>query len=185
MRKISLLALLLGASAIAMAAVVEPARPRTPVDVVDISAKEIPVDVPVEVEEELVVEDLGHLREYQGLEDAKYMRNIVTKLRDDPEAIMRNVYGASINDIDMEHYADKKALGTNREVYGVNLKHETKDGHWADSLSDVRLPDFPGDYNDMAEMKEEMRAERNKGVEQLMKTDFDKLQQTAPIMQVR
>ncbi|MBP5343646.1 MAG: hypothetical protein J6Y85_01010 [Alphaproteobacteria bacterium] len=187
MKYISLFALLLGTSMMATAAVVPTASmPKTPVQVVDTSRKEIIVDVPEQLNyaEELKNPRFNNLRQFQGMEDAKYVRNVAKMLRDNPAALMKSVYNIDASAVDISAYDGKKALGTNREPIGVTMGDKSiKDMNWVDSLADVRFPDFMGDYNDLRTLQGEFRDQQQKGLEEIKKIDLKKKVRMAPIQQ--
>ena len=188
MKHIGFLALLLGASMTVSAAVVPQAvSPKTPIVVVDTSGKEIIVDVPDTINYAKEVKDpsLDNLRQYTGMDDAKYVRNIAKALRDNPAAMMKQVFNVDVSAIDMQAYEGKKALGTNKDPVGVTME-DTKtleDVNWVDSLADVRMPEFLGDYNDLKELQGEFQEQREKGLEEIKKLDLKQKLRLAPVRQ--
>lgn len=164
-------------------------RARTPVTTVDLTDVKVEVTVPNtisdEEEKELSKQDLGNIRKYKGMEDAKYARNFVKKLRDDPEGVMWHTYHVSPSDIPQRDLSDKTALGSDKAPMGIVMKETLPEGtHWVDSLNDVRLPDFVGDYHDMRQMQSEFAEEHAEAEKQLreLKLPREMKAPAAPIM---
>ena len=187
MKYIGFLALLLGTSTVVFASVVpQGVMPKTPVRVVDTSAKEIIVEVPetVDYTEELKDSRFDNLRQLEGMENAKYVRNFTKMLRDNPQKLMKQVYNIDASSVDMRAYEGKKALGTKSEPIGVTMKEKSLDDvNWIDSLADVRFPEFIGDYNDLKTLQGELQEQNQKGLNELRKIDFKKQMRMAPIRQ--
>ena len=187
MKNIGFLALLLGTSVTAFASVVpQEVMPKTPVRVVDTSVKEIMVEVPEKMDytEELKDSRFDNVRQLEGMENAKYVRNFAKMLRDNPQKLMKQVYNVDASSIDMSAYEGKKALGTQKEAVGVAMKDKgSKDVNWVDSLADVRFPEFVGDYNDLKDLQAEFKEQNQKGLEEIKKLDFKKQMRMAPIRQ--
>jgi len=187
MRYISILALLLGTSVMTSAAVVpQQVMPKTPIQVVDTSAKEIVVDVPetVNYAEELKDSSFDNLRQFEGMEDAKYIRNFAKMMRDNPQKLMKQVFNIDASAVDMTAYEGKTSLGTKKEPVGITMEEkDLEDVNWIDSLADIRLPEFVGDYNDLNELKAEFEEQNQKGLEEIKKIDLRKKIRMAPIRQ--
>ena len=186
MKHVGILALLLGTSMMVSAAVVPQSRSqKTPVMTVDISHKEIPVDVPGPVNYAQTLKDpaFENVRGLQGMLDPKYARNAMKMMRDDPEGLVQNSFKINPKDLGLSAYSNKKALGSDREPSGFNLKDENpENANWTDAVADIQLPEFPGTYDDLAAMREELQMSRDAGVENIKKLDIKKLR-AAPLRQ--
>ena len=189
MKKIGLLLLLLGCSTMALAAVApEEDRVFTPIEIVDASSKKIEVEVPEEVDyrKELQDEDFANARQLRGAEESRRARNLIEQIQNNPDDVMRQAFGFGSENIDMSHYENKKALGTTREVEGVKMKENIPaNTHWAESMADVQLPEFAGDYNDLRELQEDYEKIKKEGYENMKNADFQQLRRSVPVVRVQ
>ena len=152
-------------------------RLRTQVTTVDTNNIQVEIAVPNEIDysEELKKQDLGNIRKYKGMEDAKYARKLVKKLRDNPEDVMWHTYHVSPGDLPQRDLSNKNALGSDKAPMGIVMKDTIpEDTHWVDSLNDVRLPDFVGDYDDLRQMQEEFKAEQEEAKKEIYKVKIPK-----------
>jgi len=186
MKHIGILALLLGTSMMVSAAVVTP-KPinQTQIRSVEPDRKQIAAEMPVTVDysEELKSSDFDELRQMQGMVDGKYMRNALKMVRDNPEWVLKNTYNIDAKIDDLGDDANKKSLGWNSDPVGFQLDdNRPESDNWMDAVADVQVPEFLGDYSDLKAQQEEMRAYRQKGLDNIKKLDFKNIQQ-APVRQ--
>ena len=185
MKHIGLLALLLGTSVMVSASVVPEGGP-TPVKVADTAPKEVIIDVPESsgFSEEVKDPMFDNLRKMQGITEGKYARNIMKMMRDNPEGFAKQALGVDVKDLDLSDTQNKPALGTKRAPRGFQLQDKIpEDTNWVDTLADVQLPEFQGDYEDLNVMRDEMMITREKGIETIKNLDFRQIMQGAPIRQ--